>query len=355
MGIPIPNQSSHSPRAAVVAIVVVGAVLLVLGGPTVYFLSQNWRPNTTPPIAVTSPSPSASPTPAVTPTPSPSPSPVSVLSTLHGRIAISSGQPGSGGWIQLPAGSFTADAKSNVLPPNGGWGQGLSWNAQMNTWVPATWYQVRPDGKVYAYMGWSGVWIARSDGTSSALAMLRPGMPLTIVGVEPEGVYVSPQERQGGMVLLDYAGGTRQVSATGFWQLAAFGYAYGTVTPYVPQGGTTTIKMLNLKTGKVQDWFTDPGFQATVIGIDLNAVPIIAASNETTLKIWLARPQSTGGPIVLYQHDGRADNNRPYPMSAVGDRFGVWVAMSDGLHLWSPQSGWEFVSSATGQIGSTMQ
>ena len=45
MGIPIPNQSSHSPRAAVVAIVVVGAVLLVLGGPTVYFLSQSWRPN----------------------------------------------------------------------------------------------------------------------------------------------------------------------------------------------------------------------------------------------------------------------------------------------------------------------
>lgn len=367
MGIPVPNRAGHAPRAAVVALIALGALLVAAAGPVAFLAAQMFRSSNTPPVVQISPLPNPfqSPTPATSPSPSPSPAPtptpipVSVVATLHGRIAISSGQPGSGGWIQFPGGGFTADPKSNVTLPGGAYGQGLSWNALMNTWVPANWYLVRQDGQVYAYVKWDGgmsVWIARINGTTDRLAALPAGNnSYTVLSAEPEGVYVSAQDGQGGLWLLDYTGKIRQVYATGFWQLAAFGYAYGTVTPYVPQGGTNTIIRLNLKTGQTANWFSETNFESRVVGITLAGVPIITTGNGYMVKVWFARAPADAGPLLLYQYTGGQPGSMPYVLSALGDQTGIWVAMSNGLYLWTSKAGWEFASGTTGMLGSTIQ
>ena len=365
MGIPIPRRARHAPRAAVVALIALGALLVAAAGPVAFWAVQNFRSSNTPPVVQISPLPNPfhSPTPVTSPSPSPSPaqspSAASVVATLKGKIAISSGQPGSGGWIQFPSGAFTADPKSNVTLPGGMYGQGLSWNALMNTWVPANWYLVRQDGQVYAYVKWDGgmrVWIARSNGATDPLAPLPAGSnSYSLISAEPEGVYVSAQDGQGGLWLLDYTGKIRQVYATGFWQLAAFGYAYGTVTPYVPQGGTNIIIRLNLKTGQTASWFSETNFEARVVGITLAGVPIITTGDGYMVKVWLARAQADAGPLLLYQYTGGQPGSMPYALSALGDQTGIWVAMSNGLYLWTSKAGWEFASPTTGMLASTIQ
>jgi hypothetical protein len=359
MGIPIPRQ--RHPEPALVALLATGLLVLVAAAPLAYWALNSWRsgPSTTPVVAA-SPSAAASPTP--------SPSPVSVIAGLHGKIAISSGAPGSGGWVQFPGGAFTADPKSNVTIAGQGWASGLAWNAAMNTWVPVNWYMVRQDGQVYAFMTWTGaggltVEVVRRNGTTFTLGALpQNNYAFNALSAEPEGVYVTSSSGQGGLWLLGYAGGVKQISASGFWQLAAFGYAYGTVTPAVPQGGTNVILRLNLKTGQSTNWFTRPGLQSRVVGVTISGTPIIEAASQTTAQVWLGT--QTGKLLHTEAIDGSRQANpyygyQPYPsvyaITALGDQVGIWVSTTSGLYLYTDKAGWEFASQTTGQLASTIQ
>ena len=368
MGIPVPNRARHQPRAAVVALIALGALLVAAAGPVAFWAVQAWRSPTPPITRVTplpnpfeKPSPAVSPKASPTPSPAASPTPASVIATLNGKIAISGGQPGSGGWIQFPGGAFTADPKSNVTLPGGNWGYGLAWNAATKAWVNVTWYQVRQDGQLYVFSVWDStgqrVEAVRRDGTTYMLAPLpqSPTYAFTILSAEPEGVYVSTLSGQGGLWLLDYAGGIRQVSPTGFWQLAAFGYAYGTVTPYVPQGATNVILRMNMKTGVYVEWFTRPGMQSHTVGVTVAGMPVIEATSAATDEVWLG----TQVPKLLTSRPAPATvpGGQPgaYVSSALGDEVGIWVATSAGLYLYTDKAGWEFASPTTGMLASTIQ
>lgn len=356
MGIPIPQQ--HHPAPALAALVALGALLVVAAGPLAYWAINNLRPGSSPPpVAIVTPTPS--PVQSPTPSPSPSPSPISVVATLHGKIAISAGNSGSGGWIQFPGGAFTADPKSNVALPGLGYANGLAWNASMNAWVPVNWYLVRQDGQVYAFMNWTQtgvvVQVVRRNGTTYQLG----GLPQNVysfgaISAEPEGVYVVNTGGQGGLWLLDYSGGVKQLAQSGFWQVASFGYAYGTITSSVPQGGTNVIRRMNLKTGLTTDWFTRPGKRSQVVGVTINGTPIIESTSSTTDEVWLG----TQTPKLLatnYAPPSGVNGQQPYVMSALGDQVGIWIATTTGLYLYTDKAGLEFASSATGQLASTIQ
>lgn len=359
MGIPIPRP--RYPQPALAALVALGALLLLAAGPLLYWAFNSGRPASPPPVAVVSPTPS----PKTSPTPSPSP--YSAIANVRGKIAISTGQAGSGGWITFPGGAFTADPKSNVSIQGQGWANGLAWNAAMNGWVPVNWYMVRNDGQVYAFMTWTqngpSVQAVRRNGTTFMLGTLpQNNTGYSALGAEPEGVYVTTDNGQGGLWLLDYSGGVKQVAATGFYQLAAFGYAYGTVTPFVPQGGTNVIIRTNLKTGQTVNWFTRPGLESRVVGVTLDGTPIIEASDRTSAQVWLGA-QNPKLLHVAVLDPTRQSSNYPgyqpqqpaYAITALGDQVGIWVATYDGLYLYTDKAGWEFASSTTGQLGSTIQ
>src|SRR5919109_823528 len=196
MGIPIRRQQIRQPDAATVALLAVGLLLALAAGPAAYWAVGNWRTGSTPPVVTLSPLPNPLETPKASPSPAPTPTPVSVVAGLQGKIAISSGQPGSGGWIRFPGGNFVADPKSNVTLPGGGWAYGLAWNAATNSWVPVNWYMVRQDGQIYAFQTWSNtsatVEVVRRTGTSYLLGTLPAGSyAYSVLSAEPEGVHVA--------------------------------------------------------------------------------------------------------------------------------------------------------------------
>lgn len=368
MGTSIPSRHLRHNPFPVFAFAAVGALLAVVVAAFAYSVISNLGPRSTPPIATVSPSPSASPSAVATPTPSPSPSPASVVAGLHGKLAISTGAPGSGGWITFPGGSFTADPKSNITLPDGGSVNGLAWNAAWNTWVPVNWYMIRQDGQVYAFVGWNysgpAVMLVGKNGSPSLLANLPSNMyGYSVLSAEPEGVYVTALQGQGGLWRVDYSGGVHVVTATGFWQSAAFGYGYGTVTPSVPKGGTNVIRRIDLKTGAITDWFTVGGFQSRVVGLTQAGVPIIEASTDTLAEVWLGTAQ----PKLLHTETLTPSTANPppymgyqsqppvYVVTALGDKLGIWVGTEGGLYLYSDQSGWELASTTTGQLGSDLQ
>lgn len=354
MGIPIPRQRHPEPAfVALIALALLAAVALV---PLGIWAFNSWRPGSPAPVAVVTPTPS----PMQSPTPSALPSPVSTVATLHGKIAISSGQSGSGGWIQFPGGAFTADPKSNATLPGMGFANGLAWNAAMNTWVPVSWYMVRQDGQVYAYISSTQtglvVVVVRRDGTTFQLGALPQNVfTFGAISAEPEGVYVINTTGQGGLWLLDYAGGVKQLAPNGFWQMAAFGYAYGTITPSVPQGATNVIRRMNLKTGQTADWFSRPGMQSQVVGMTINGTPIIEARSVSVSEVWLG----TQTPKLLHSTMAMPPTGmygqQLYVTSALGDQVGIWVATTNGLYLYTDKSGWELASQTTGQLASTIQ
>lgn len=207
------------------------------------------------------------------------------------------------------------------------------------------------------------VQVVRKNGTTFTLGALpQNNYGYMALGAEPEGVYVTSTGGQGGLWLLDYSGGVKQVESSGFYQLAAFGYAYGTVTPFVPQGGNNVIVRLNLKTGQTANWFTRPGLESKVVGVTLDGTPIIEASDRTSAQVWLG----TQTPKLLHvavldstrqspPYMGYQPQQPVYAITALGDQAGIWVATYDGLFLYTDKAGWEFASSTTGQLGSTIQ
>ncbi len=132
------NQIKRMPAwAKVVAIVT--AVLVVAGGvgigvgPRLGF-GRAARSAARPAVTAT-PQPAA-------PTPSPNASLPPLASTLACRLPVSSGQPGSGGFVTFPQGTFAVDPGSALS----GVRYGLSFDRAAAKWVPAPRSLVAPDG-----------------------------------------------------------------------------------------------------------------------------------------------------------------------------------------------------------------
>ncbi len=276
-------------------------------------------------------------------------------------LPIYAGPPGSGGFISFPVGNFTPDPKSGVtLPspspgsaspspqiggPGPGYGYGypgLSWDLTQKRWlpVPSTW--VTPDGSKYAHTSPNSI-----------------GKSWQIIGVLADGVYAMNTQPNGliaGLWVLPFSSPARQITTIGYWQGVTAGAAYGTAVSAVPQGVSTTIIKLDLKTGTVdQNWFTRQGANSNVTGFDSHGNPIVQVNNFTGAgnEVWIVTGSGAAQPIMGSQN-GVFVYGTP-----IADSHGVWFSanvpnFSNGSNsaqlLYVPNSGVYVMSQIGGQL-----
>lgn len=344
------------------------AGLVVIGAVFGLGFGLGWFRGPSSPTPAASPHVVVSPSAAASPTPSPvvSPTPPSVLAQLHGKIAISNGQPGSGGWITFPGGGFTADPGSNVMLPSGAWPPGLTHDLALNRWVPAPRDWVTPDGSKYVYNFGYDVHLVTPGSSDRVLPMPSPQTVSywSILAATNGSVYVSPNgyPQIAGLYRIPFSGAPVRVADSGYWNYVDGTYAYGSTTAALPQGAANTIVRLNLATGARSDLFTQPGMNSTVAGVDSDGDAVVYAidssAHPTLAQIWIARP---GAPLKIYEKmisdtaGGMGGGRRFNVTSVVADSMGTWIATSDGLYLYSHQSGLEFASQVTGPLASAFR
>lgn len=318
------------------------------------------------PSPLTSPSPSSSPT--VTPTPA------SVVAELRGKIAISNGRSGSGGWITFPGGTFTPDPGSNVTLPVGGGSIGLTHILALNKWVPVPRDWVSPDGTKYAYFLFDGYRIHVVRAGNSELLLSPPilgaavGGYWSILATENTGLYLvyaigfTPMP---GLWWVAYSGAARQVTNAGYWTATDGRFAYGDLSTSVPQGGANSIVRLDLSTGQSVPVFTRDGMHSKATGVDRDGNPVILAvkPNErptypSLFQIWVATSTS---PVKLYEAEAFIPVSPPEGwvpfavFSVVPDSMGTWISTSKALYLYSHAAGFEFASPVTGPLASAFR
>ncbi len=300
---------------------------------------------------------------SVTPSPAPaSLSPSGTADVIRGRIAMWSGQPGSGGFVTFPGGQFKLDSASNVGYPTDSPGtatsaQGLSYDPERKSWVLVPRRLIRPDGQGYVFNkiigGYFVITVVRADGTSYNL----PQFPwngsydgYTLLGAEPEGIYYSDVSRH--LWEIDYLGSSiREVSGQSLnWLAATHGYGYGISR----QGGVNPLIRIDLRTGAGGPWFHRAGLVARLIGFTDAGTPIVAADSRARTEIWL----EGSSPLMLKAVDAAPDAGLSgVPLnatSASGTDDAVWVATNRGLYLYTAKGGWVFAATGGGDVVSPL-
>jgi hypothetical protein len=301
-------------------------------------------------------------------------SPVIPPIQLTCTLPVYAGPSGSGGFISFPSGSFIPDPKSGVtlpspspgspspLPavgPGPGYGYGypgLSWDVAQKKWLPVPYAWVTPDGGKYAYTSPNSIYV--EDVASNTQVELGEGKTWQIIGVLADGVYAMNTSTNGlvaGLWVLPFSSPAHPLTTTGYWQGVTAGAAYGTAVSAVPQGVSTTIIRLDLKTGVVdQNWFTRQGATSSVTGFDGHGNPILQVNNFNGPgnEVWIVTGPGTGLPI-MGQQSGVFVFGTP-----IADSHGVWFSASiqdfngstGGQVLYVPNSGVYGMSRIGGQL-----
>jgi hypothetical protein len=275
---------------------------------------------------------------------------------LRCRLPVYAGGAGSGGFLVLPDHTFVVDPRSAVtLPPPsgtssplsnpyGGQAQyGLSYDFALGKWLPVQPQWVSPDGKHYAYADYaSGIYVI--DASTNAQVELGEGKRWQLFTVTNTSVFAE-ELQQAGLVEMSFAGATRQVTTTGYWQAVGGGAAYGTATSAVPQGVATTILRLDLATGKSQPWFQLDGAQPTVAGFDGAGHPLM------WVNVYGYGPYMTYVWVVNGLGDATVLASGQFNGSIITDSHGIWISGNQQIILVKPGVGVFVVANIGGQIG----
>lgn len=266
------------------------------------------------------------------------------------------GPPGSGGFISFPNGTFTADPRSAVALPSPGPQQGpgyggyyvfgTTYDRAHSRWLPVLSQYVSPDGNHFAYPGTSGIYVV--DASNNSQVEIGEGRSWILLRVLNDRVYATGANAPG-LWIVPFSGTPTQVTADGFWRVATATYAFGSSTSAVPQGATQPLLRLEISTGKVSDWFSQPGAQANVVGFDANGVPLVQASYAQGWELWLVASANSGEVI--------ANSNENFNINGamVADSHGVWFPIyvqytGQGIGLYIPGQGIYMVANIGAQI-----
>ena len=293
------------------AAALLGSLLLIACGSA--------HPTSSAVLAPISPSPSAAAVPGQqTPSPTPAGCRLPVASgdaPVDGRAA--DGTAGHGGFLQLPDGTFSADAASMG-----------SYDRAVAHWLPVSRAWVSPDGTRYAWgdhrtpPGPTTGIVHVVDAATGVDHPVNVPAPSAVVSFEKEGIYVTrviPDSgaSPSGMTLVDPAtGAANQIAAGGIWSAISDGAAYGqdldpALPPLPPAAGPTAsdrITRLDLATGAVSTVSSYPGASAQVLGV-FHAMPLIEVRPTSSYTVLLgagttvfAGPPDTAnpsGPVVV--------------------------------------------------------
>lgn len=285
--------------------------------------------------SATTPAPSATASASAAPvTPTPSPSTAACRLPVAGGDAPTDGNPahgarGHGGFLAIPAGTFTADPASLA-----------TYVLSAAKWVPVPRAWVSPDGKSYAYPEYrtaagpvTGIIhvVDIASGADRPLGVPAPSIP---VSWDAAGIYVArvvpnSDARPTGLSVLDpSSGGLRQITPSGTWTVVGSDSAYGadldsSLAPPPGGGGpgaANRVWKLSLAGGSPAVVATFPGSNVSVLGVRGSDLVLgIVTADRFTVK---------AGSTTIY--DGAITAPQP-TQPIVVDGNAIWLSGAGGV------------------------
>jgi len=267
------------------------------------------------------------------------------------RLPVSGSLPGSGGFVQMPAGTFTTDLSSNV-PFQGqadpsGLRRGFTYDPLHGRWLPVPREWVRPDFSSYVYVGAEYPRVSNMPELhvvklpSGADSQWPNGDQLYgyPIALRPEGVYGAPGPEI--ITMVDPTGAVTTVDQ-GHYGL------YAVVTPTVlwaakwstSSGGAyvlTDVERIDPKTQVATTWFHLAGLTAVPIGVDGSGSPIVAVGTQlpngriSATQIWIVPQPSTGDAPqgrLIYSDKAHPLTIQGQPILSAG---AIWIETDKGL------------------------
>lgn len=305
--------------------------------------------------------PSAAPS-----TPSSSPSALRLSCRLP--ITVQGGQARSGGFINFPSGSFTADPGSaevnSILPPGREFVDqtyALYYDRAFSRWLPVRRNAVEPDGAHFAFTDRAA---GNPPGTQADTTLhvvdVRSGLdvaydvgnspdPFVVLDYSNVGIFLSTFSYHGVTLFNPRTGSVAQVADLPLVQgSAGNGFFWvGAVNPNDPNPiagvAPDELDLLNLADGSRVRWFYQPGTSVHFVAQDVNGHPIVITSTVEINSAQLLYLPGPGLSRTIPQTNGLPNISDPLP-----DQHGVWFGASDGIYLYSEPAGLKKVSSHPG-------
>jgi hypothetical protein len=254
------------------------------------------------------------------------------------------------GFLNFPAGSFTADPRGDI----GSKASGVAYDRVYNRWLPVGWRLVSDDGTHYVYPTFNGDPTQAGSYTALHVVTVATGVdrivnrsgdfvPVDYVG---NSIYLMPWvggfDGPGPQIgwALDPSTGTLRTlsggSKYGYWigGGAAWRMDYNQADPTVLQGmpGTNRITRIDLATGIESTWYYQQGASVVyVIGFDRSGHPIVSATVEgsnNTQSVQILLLTDASHRITLYSGD------EPFTWT-VGDANGIWLSDGTSTYLYA--------------------
>jgi hypothetical protein len=285
--------------------------------------------------AVASPTPSATPAPS---TPSASATPAACKLPVASGDAPTDGNPahgqaGSGGFLQMPGGTFTKDSQSLA-----------AYDSAAKKWLPVPRAWVSPDGTHYAWgenrtaagpvTGIIHV-VEVATGSDKTFSVPAPSQPLSY---EAGGIFVtrivpnSDAPPQGLAKIDPSTGAFQQITADGAWGALGGGFAFGEdVDSSAPTSSVESlgpkynrVRKLDLATGAVTPVQTYPGSLVGVFGV-VGTTPIVGVQTAD-------RHFQIQVPAVIYDKPASAAEPNG---TLVIDGSEVWFGGQGAIYHWN--------------------
>ncbi|MDQ6876937.1 MAG: hypothetical protein M3082_04425 [Candidatus Dormibacteraeota bacterium] len=268
-----------------------------------------------------------------------------------------SNQKGTGGFLNMPAGSFTPVVGSDT-----------SYLASAGVWLPVQFQAVSPDQRSYVQARaprssptppTTKLYLVDVGSRSERLLFTAPeGDMAYVLAYVTAGVYVETTPSSGGgksnLELIDPATGTHRPvpgaepkNETALaWLNVTQDTAWGMFMTNA-QPPTFKLMKLGLADGSLTAWYDSPS-PFLMVGVDSRSRPILGALNGaaiTKLQVLSGPKQAANLPV-----DG--GNFLPGQGTPVSDQHGIWVGSGDGsIWLYTPQGTFKKVATVTPQPG----
>lgn len=286
------------------------------------------------------------------------------------KLPVSGTMSGSGGFIQMPSGTFTADPASSLAVPGqpdpSGLRRGLTYDPVHLKWLPVPRDWVMPDFSSYVYIGTDYPRVSnqpalhRVNVTSGADTQWTNGDELYgyPIALRPEGVYGAPGPEI--ITMIDAAGVQTTVDQGHSGQFAVItpSAIWATKWSTSPAGEyqLTVVQRINPQTQTASDWFQAGSETAVPIGVDGNGSPIIAVGEQlanariAATQIWIA-PQPSAGATpkgeLIYSDAAHPLTIIGWPVVSAG---AIWIETDEGLWVTQNAAPMTLVSKYSGYI-----
>ncbi|HKW59892.1 MAG TPA: hypothetical protein VJR46_09095 [Candidatus Dormibacteraeota bacterium] len=267
------------------------------------------------------------------------------------KLPVSGTLPGTGGFVQMPQGTFSIDPASDVKlqgqPDVSGLRRGFTYDPVHGRWLPVPRDWVMPDFSAYVYVGTEYPRV--SNQPALHLVTLPSGKDALWtngdqiygfpIALRPEGVYGAPGPEI--ITMVDPAGSTSTVDQghDGLFAVITSNGIWATKwsTESTGQYALADVQRIDPVSQSATDWFVLTGLTVLPLGVDALGHPIIAAGNQlqngriAATQIWIAPQPSTGvtpSGELIYSDPAHPLTIVGWPIVSAG---AIWIETDKGL------------------------